>query len=712
MRSFFCLVHALLKFCNLIERCTGAIILRDDRLHVLIEAYAGKYFTSSKAISNTYRGDKAIPKHQQLSLFVMKFVALISGGKDSFYNILHCISNGHQLVALANLHPKDTKIDELDSFMFQTVGHDVIQFYSECLGGTPLYRRAIEGSSQNVQLEYTPTNQDEIEDLYLLLQDVITAHPDIEAVSCGAILSHYQRTRVENVCDRLSLTSLAYLWQRNQEALMQEMCNLGLDARLIKVAAVGLNEKHLNLLLQEALPTLLRLKGLYDVHVCGEGGEFESLVLDAPIFSKRLQITNKEVRSDSSDTLYLRVQVDIASKDNLLCKSPEIPPLLQENFKEIADEVEYREEEGNTVSHYEQLSAEFQTNIRVTKSSTKLFVSNVSSKLATVEEQTHEIFSQMKSILHLNDLQLFDIQHMSVLVSNMNDFAAINKVYAKYFEEKYLPPSRVCVETILPESCKLIVSCVALKTKSKRLGIHIRSRSYWAPQNIGPYSQAIVQNAGHFLTASLSGQIPLIPASMGLSDMLSRKENAILALQHLYRVMSLIDLKQFSSCVCYIVKSSDKNMIVDVWNAYLERLDTGFKTNSKLLIVQVSTLPRGALVEWSGNVFKQIDLYNDDDDDQAGATPQVSEPNIPSLLLHVSSEFGNNKIMVCSGDAISSFSEFLTQEEVKRSQITIYTSPENINSLAKTNSEAEWIPVFNVWDSLGKKKEFGAIWER
>lgn len=37
----------------------------------------------------------------------MRVVALVSGGKDSCYNMMQCVSEGHQIVALANLHPKD-----------------------------------------------------------------------------------------------------------------------------------------------------------------------------------------------------------------------------------------------------------------------------------------------------------------------------------------------------------------------------------------------------------------------------------------------------------------------------------------------------------------------------------------------------------------------------------------------------------------------------
>lgn len=230
----------------------------------------------------------------------MKFVALISGGKDSTYNILHCQKNGHELVAFANLHPENEEEQELDSFMFQTVGHDLVNWYPKC-SSIPLYKQAIQrNSSKNVALNYSKTKEDEIEDLYVLLDRVKKDIPDLEAVSVGAILSSYQRTRVENVCSRLGLTALSYLWQRDQRELMEEICSMSkdiskqgseaaqefgkLDARIIKVAAVGLNQSHLGKSLPELLPTMIKLNSMYEVHICGEGGEFETMVLDAPFF--------------------------------------------------------------------------------------------------------------------------------------------------------------------------------------------------------------------------------------------------------------------------------------------------------------------------------------------------------------------------------------------------------------------------------------------
>ncbi|GBP90147.1 Diphthine--ammonia ligase, partial [Eumeta japonica] len=99
----------------------------------------------------------------------MRTVALISGGKDSCYNMMQCISAGHTIVALANLKPVDK--DELDSYMYQTVGHHGIELYAEAMG-LPLYREITRGRAIDQSKNYKPTEDDEVEDLYKLLSKV------------------------------------------------------------------------------------------------------------------------------------------------------------------------------------------------------------------------------------------------------------------------------------------------------------------------------------------------------------------------------------------------------------------------------------------------------------------------------------------------------------------------------------------------------------
>uniref|UniRef100_A0A8D0GXL0 Diphthine--ammonia ligase n=1 Tax=Sphenodon punctatus TaxID=8508 RepID=A0A8D0GXL0_SPHPU len=92
------------------------------------------------------------------------------GGKDSCYNMMQCVGAGHQIVALANLRPAENKegTDELDSYMYQTVGHHAIDLYAEAMD-LPLYRHTIKGTSVNTGRVYTRCEGDEVEDLYHLL---------------------------------------------------------------------------------------------------------------------------------------------------------------------------------------------------------------------------------------------------------------------------------------------------------------------------------------------------------------------------------------------------------------------------------------------------------------------------------------------------------------------------------------------------------------
>ncbi|XP_019504730.1 PREDICTED: diphthine--ammonia ligase-like [Hipposideros armiger] len=112
-------------------------------------------------------------------------------------------------------------------------------------------------------------------------------------------------------CKRLNLQPLAYLWQRNQEDLLQEMISSNIQAIIIKVAALGLDpDKHLGKTLDQMQPYLLELSRKYGVHVCGEGGEYETFTLDCPLFKKKIIVDSSEVVIHSADAFapvaYLR----------------------------------------------------------------------------------------------------------------------------------------------------------------------------------------------------------------------------------------------------------------------------------------------------------------------------------------------------------------------------------------------------------------------
>ena len=270
----------------------------------------------------------------------MYFVALVSGGKDSIYSIMECIRNGHELVACCHLSPRipplkkdseneeEEEEEEEESYMYQTAGSECVSIMVEQCIGVPLVLREIVGKSRDTSLVYDHVDhnldestkergdqslavEDEVEDLYHLLREAKQKYPSVQAVCSGAILSTYQRTRIESVCSRLNLIPLGYLWRIGpQRGLLRCMIEDDIEAVLVKVASPpGLSGKHLNKTLRELHESGLfdRLKEKFEFHICGEGGEYETLVLDCPIFKKRLVFDSVEVLEGDDGVGVLKV---------------------------------------------------------------------------------------------------------------------------------------------------------------------------------------------------------------------------------------------------------------------------------------------------------------------------------------------------------------------------------------------------------------------
>ena len=91
-----------------------------------------------------------------------------SGGKDSIFNLVQCACRGHELVCLANLQtPPDHESIEMDSYMYQTVGSNLVPKIAECMQ-LPLVQREITGRPKMLQTFLSnsslclPSNQEQV----------------------------------------------------------------------------------------------------------------------------------------------------------------------------------------------------------------------------------------------------------------------------------------------------------------------------------------------------------------------------------------------------------------------------------------------------------------------------------------------------------------------------------------------------------------------
>mmetsp|Transcript_51592 Transcript_51592/g.109629 ORF Transcript_51592/g.109629 Transcript_51592/m.109629 type:complete len:727 (-) Transcript_51592:63-2243(-) len=474
----------------------------------------------------------------------MRVVGLISGGKDSIWNLHYCHHLGHQLVCVANLAPP-AGIDEMDSYMYQTVASDVIEAIADALE-VPLIRRVIAGAPKGTSSQsYTPQEGDEVEDLTLLLKEVIEKHPEVEAVSCGAILSNYQRLRVEDVCGRLGLKVLAFMWKQDQALLLQQMIDAGLDARIAKVACMGLTQNDVGAsILDPAFSAkMFGLGKKWGVHVCGEGGEYESTVVDGPLFRKSIQIDSMDkidhpdgndgvswlhvnktsVSSKSEAADWSKVKDVLDPYTNLQCYQDTFPILTQKQNSPAASTAFQSSFTGEAPSASSLPRAAVGPVLRSIggglSASSSLDATSMSLPESTGSEggsaaeaaalQCDELLAAITKWLTeirpegrgLRDVVLAEVQ-----VRDLSCFEALNKVYAKYFAVE--PPPRLCIQTVLPKKHHLRVRLLMQtdpEASCERL--RVQSISTWAMACIGPYSQAALVN-GNLMTAGVLGLTP------------------------------------------------------------------------------------------------------------------------------------------------------------------------------------------------------------
>ncbi len=77
-----------------------------------------------------------------------------------------------------------------------------------------------------------------------------------------------------------------------------------------------------------------------------------------------------------------------------------------------------------------------------------------------VEAQAHQVLTNLKNLLEAAGSSINNVVKTSVFIKNMEDFATINEIYAKYFTSPY--PARSCVEVAkLPKDVLIEIEAVA-----------------------------------------------------------------------------------------------------------------------------------------------------------------------------------------------------------------------------------------------------------
>jgi len=207
----------------------------------------------------------------------MKLGILFSGGKDSMYAAWLAKKNGYEVECLISVISSNK-----ESYMFHTLNMGLVREQAKVMG-VPLVVVKTKGEKEG-----------ELVDLERGIKKAIKEY-GIKGVVSGAVESVYQATRVQKICDKLDVECFNPLWQKDQVSLLDDLIKDKFEVVVSGVFAYPLDEKWLGRRIdREFVKEMVKLNEKYEVNVAGEGGEFESFVLNCSLFKRKLKIVGFE----------------------------------------------------------------------------------------------------------------------------------------------------------------------------------------------------------------------------------------------------------------------------------------------------------------------------------------------------------------------------------------------------------------------------------
>jgi len=203
----------------------------------------------------------------------MKVGVLFSGGKDSTMAALLAKKQGHDVACLITIYSENP-----DSYMFHTPSIFKTKKQAEVMG-IPL----LTGETSGIK-------EEELKDLENAIK-LARKKYNIEAIVTGALHSDYQASRIQRICDKLKLKCLNPLWHKDEFEYINDIINNKFKVIIIGVSAYPLGASWLGRVIDKKfVEDVTKLHEKYKIHIAGEGGEFETFVLECPLFKRPLKV--------------------------------------------------------------------------------------------------------------------------------------------------------------------------------------------------------------------------------------------------------------------------------------------------------------------------------------------------------------------------------------------------------------------------------------
>jgi len=208
----------------------------------------------------------------------MKLAVLFSGGKDSTFAAYLAREHGHEISCLIAIFSENP-----ESYMFHTPSISKVKKQAES-ANIPLIIQKTKGEKEV-----------ELKDLAAAIQKAKVKY-GINGVATGAVESAYQASRIQKICNDLDLDCFNPLWQKDQFELLKDLIENNFEIIITGVYAYPLDETWLGRTIDKTfLNDTITLHDTYKINPAGEGGEFETFVLNCPLFTRALEICDKKI---------------------------------------------------------------------------------------------------------------------------------------------------------------------------------------------------------------------------------------------------------------------------------------------------------------------------------------------------------------------------------------------------------------------------------
>jgi uncharacterized protein (TIGR00290 family) len=189
-----------------------------------------------------------------------------SGGKDSCYALMQAIKMGYDAKVLLNVLNEQGRISRSHG-----IPYSILQAQARA---TALPMLCIQSSWEEYEKKFT-------EALNQLKEEY-----NLEAAVFGDIDLQAHRDWEEKVCSKANLKAVLPLWQMDRKKLVLEMLDQGIETMIVSCNET-MGERFIGQMLTPILIDELESMG---IDPCGENGEYHTLVVDCPLFIKRLNI--------------------------------------------------------------------------------------------------------------------------------------------------------------------------------------------------------------------------------------------------------------------------------------------------------------------------------------------------------------------------------------------------------------------------------------